>query len=402
MAISTHLASSALNRLKRNTPAQIANQASQNEAAKSADTTDKIRTLNEGDYLQRNGDEFSELFKSSATTHQNVLKSRHRSTLEQQGFIDQKELPDRVSQLWGSAGEKKLDTLARDATFKLRHGGRSALNQALQKRNPLERLLLLSKMSALIDPQDTASRQDLELALKNLYTQHSDEIKTLERKATPFAKLTTTPPQESDLINLEAHRTTGDAVISAIKLAKGLLKKFDPQNFETALHQFNTSVLVELRKSNATRHTTRASVALTNSSAFMTVRKALFMAKELRERLAAKGLRTNATDAQLASALLEECEAGACEPSQMLGNLLGEQDGQTVMDNPHLLMDMQYTVNNTPLSWWPESLETSRFQLLEKISTHIEALNECTQPARAAQREQQLRAQSHEKSRAAA
>jgi hypothetical protein len=394
MAISSHIAANVMGRFNRTAPTQGSpSKSTANEAAGNASA--QIKTLSEGVYLERNGDEFSQLFKSTAMSHQNAIKSRHRPAKGQQDLIDPKELADRAKQLWGADGDKKLDALARDATFKLQNGGRSALNQALQNRDPLERLLLLSKMSELIG-DDASARQDLEHVTKNLYIHHGDEIKSLSRTVTPFAqlaKIAADAPQELRSLYLEAGRSTGDAVVSALKLAKGLLKKFDTKHFETALRQMNEGVLVELRKSNPTRNATRASIALTNSSAFMTVRKSLSMARELRTRWASKGLRASATDGELACALLEECENGANEPNQMLSNLLGEQDGETVMDDPHLLMDLHHTVNNTPLSWWPESLEGSRFQVLEKMSARIDALNECTLPTKTIQREQKLRRQ---------
>lgn len=360
-------------------------------AAKAADLQGQtaLRSLNERSWSDRVGDEFSQLFQSAAQAQSRASLAREmRSRSQRLGLVDPNQLADMAARLWGPGGENKLDTLARQAAFRLNASGMAGLEASLSARDPMERQLLLSKMAEHIGRNDVSSERLLQSAARNLQTRHGDELKALHNSAAAFDVLHHMDAPDADKaagasklrgIFLDAGRTAGDAVVSAPKLASELLAKFDGPQFEVALMQLGEGVLADLRSAYPSQHAERVAAALTNSGAFMNVRKALGLSRRMRSQLAALGEPLENSDAHVATKLLEEAEVGCADASTWAKSLLGAQQGDRLLNNGAALTSLRSTVTDTPLSWWSDQHQSARFQLLEELDNLASALNRTDQ-----------------------
>ena len=330
--------------------------------------------------------EFAEIFQSAANgakraAHARALVSRAR----QLGMFEPSELAEKARQLWGSGGEKKLDASARQAAFQLSTGGIRALQQALESKDPLERLLILSKVSEYLGPDDSSASDDLQNAVLLLRQRHGDEILALSNSASSFAKVRETDnpaEQTADAasglrsVYLDAGRMPGDAVISPQKLAQNLIDQCGESNFSSALEQLSAGVLADLRSSQPSRHALRVGVALTNAGAFTAVRIALGLAKELRGRLAGAGITLDKADPNVACKLLQE-SAGGCSGSRALCNaIFGEAIVAKATKSPVAMSIVRQVVQSTPDSWWPADKNGAKLKLLNDIDSLLSVLGD--------------------------
>ena len=139
-----------------------------------------IKPMNEQAWENRVGQEHAHIFQSAAQSHLRSSKARElRSRAQRLGLIDPGHLAEKAFQLWGSNGENRLETLARQAAFRLSTGGISALQSSMHSRDPLERHLLLSKMAELLGQNDTRAHEGLEQSVSQLRQHHGDELLAL-------------------------------------------------------------------------------------------------------------------------------------------------------------------------------------------------------------------------------
>jgi hypothetical protein len=363
--------------------------ASTSAAAAYAATTGAVnlKSMNEQAWSNRVGEEFSHVFQSAAQSHLRHARSREaRSRAQRLGLVDPGHLAEKALLLWGAGGEERLDALARQALYRLTAGGSSSLNTSLQPRDPLERHLLLSKMAEHLGHEDSPAQRELALSVQQLHEQHGDELLALDNSAPAFAKLhpqAAAPEAATDdaaaglrRVYLEAGRTVGDAVVSPNKLARGLLERFDADRFEPALRQLGEGVLADLRSSQPSRHAERVAVALANAGAFMNVRRALGISRELRLRLKASSQDVGASDAQLASKLLEASDEGCASAHAFAAGLLGAQAGEQCLGRSALLSCLRHAVTCMPAAWWPEAGLPARLQLLEDLDARLRRLSD--------------------------
>jgi hypothetical protein len=366
----------------------------------------KVEQIDLEVHHEQNGQEHLKNFTNFSQAKRAQTEARLRMQGDRRRTMNPGQLKGKATELWGDQGEEKLATLAREGLFKLRGSGQQnsyspeALQSSLKERSPYERFLILSKMSSVLAPGTSPERTNLEEAVAQLHEHHGDEVIAAERAAPAFAKLdevSETGSQDLHALYLNAGRTTGDAVVTARKLAEGLMAKFGAKNFDTALQQITRTVSSELIQMQPTRHATRVQVAMTNSAAFDTVRKAaglvgLKRSNGLRQMLAADGLKTEKTDGEVAVGLLQQCEQGTNDPHQFAQALFGEES-RIVLDSSKLLRHLRKCINETPPSWWPPKLENTRFQLLKSINSRLEVLGNSGKQPDFARKEQTLRAQ---------
>ncbi len=354
-----------------------------------------MKPVNDLAWSSRVGEEFSHIFQSAVQSHLRHARSREaRSRSQRLGLVDPSHLAEKALQLWGSGGEERLEALARQALYRLTTGGSTSLNASLQPRDPLEQHLLLSKMAEhLGHDEDSPAHRELQLSLQQLQEHHGDELAALERGAPAFAKLheataapglaqaaandpAANPAAALRRIYLDAGRTEGDAVVSPNKLALGLLARFDADRFELALHQLGEGVLADLRSPLPSRHASRVAVALSNAGAFMNVRRALGISRELRLRLNAHSQDIEDSEGQLASKLLEVSEQGCASATGFADGVLGERRGGQCLSRPGSLSCLRHAVSCMPPAWWPESGHPARLQLLEDLDMRLHRLSD--------------------------
>lgn len=356
-------------------------------AAESAPSRSGAKAMSEPVWNGRVGnDEFAEIFQSAAQGAKRAAQSRQLQARAQRlGMFEPADLGNKAREVWGASGEKKLDASARNAAFQLSVGGATALKRVLQHMDPLERLLVLSKVSEYLGPGDTQAHNDLEMAVLQLKEHHDDEIIALKNSAAAFANLRETGPEENPSadsatglrsVYLDAGRMPGDTVISPQKLARSLMEKCDESKFEAALDQLGAGVLADLRSPQPSRHALRVGVALTNAGALMTVRTAMGIAKDLRGRLASNGKDLEKSNPEIVCAMLDE-SAGGCSSSNALCNsLFGEGAASRALGSPSALTSVRQAVQATPDSWWPSDNKGSKLKLLDDIDSRISALGE--------------------------
>jgi hypothetical protein len=363
----------------------------------------KIEQISLEVYHEQKGEDHLKSFKSLDHANKAKTEARLRMQGDRRRVMNPGQLKGKATELWGEEGEEKLATLAREGLFKLRGSGDyspAALQSTLKERSPYERFLILSKMSSVLAAGPGRERTDIEAAVAQLHEHHGDEVTAAERAAPAFAKLdqvSETGSQDLHALYLNAGRTTGDAIVTARKLAEGLMAKFGSKNFDTALQQVKKTVAGELGQMHPTRHATKVLVAITNSAAFDTVRKAaglvgLKRSNGLRQMLAADGLKTDKSDGEVAVGLLQQCELGTNDPHQFAQALFGEES-RIVMDSFKLLGHLRKCINETPPSWWPPKLDGTRFQLLKSINARLEVLGDSGKQPDLARKEQALRVQ---------
>jgi hypothetical protein len=340
-----------------------------------------IKPMNEQAWTNRVGDEFNHIFQSAAQAQARAMHARQmRSRAHRLGLVDPGHLAEKATQLWGSNGGSRLENLARQAAFRLTTGGVTALQTVLHPRDPLERHLLLSKMSEYLGSDQSPAQQDLERSVQQLHQQHGDELLALNNSAAAFAQLNDASPAATATaaglrsIFLDAGRMPGDAVITATRLAKGLLEKFDGQTFESALRQLGEGVLADLRSPQPSRHAERVGVALTNAGAFMTVRMSLGVARDLKTRLASQGKMLPQSEPRIACTLLESAESGCADAPSFCGALFGTERASEASGNLEVLSSLRQTVQAMPNTWWTADSESSRFQLLEDLDVRMSVL----------------------------
>lgn len=353
-----------------------------------------MKPVNDLAWSNRVGEEFSHIFQSAVQSHLRHARSREaRSRSQRLGLVDPSHLAEKALQLWGSGGEERLEALARQALYRLTTGGSTSLNASLQPRDPLEQHLLLSKMAEhLGHDEDSPAHRELQLSLQQLQEHHGDELAALERGAPAFAKLheaaavpgspraandpAASPAAALRRIYLDAGRTEGDAVVSPNKLALGLLARFDADRFELALRQLGEGVLADLRSPLPSRHASRVAVALSNAGAFMNVRRALGISRELRLRLNAHSQDIEDSEGQLASKLLEVSEQGCASATGFADGVLGEPRGGQCLSRHGSLSCLRHAVGCMPAAWWPESGGPARLQLLEDLDMRLRRLSD--------------------------
>ncbi len=342
-----------------------------------------LRSVNERAWSDRVGDEFSQLFQSAAQSQSRAAMAREmRSRSQRLGLLDPSLLAEMAARLWGASGENKLDALARQAAFRLNSSGLAGLETSLSPRDPMERQLLLSKMAEHIGRNDAASERILQSAARNLQARHGDELKALHNSAPAFDVLhhmdapdpsKAAGASELRSIFLDAGRTAGDAIISAPKLANQLLAKFDGPQFEVALMQLGEGVLADLRSMHPSQHAERVSAALTNSGAFMNVRKALALSRRMRAQMAAQGEAIENSDAFVATKFLEEADAGCSEASRLTRSLVGDEQAERMLAHGGALTCLRQSMSDMPLSWWSD--QPARLKLLDDLDDLTNALN---------------------------
>lgn len=366
--------------------AALAASSSAAAAYAAATAAGNLKPVNEQAWSHRVGEEFSHVFQSAAQSHLRHARSREaRSRAQRLGLVDPGHLAEKALQLWGPGGEERLDALARQALYRLTAGGSSSLNASLQPRDPLERHLLLSKMAEHLGHEDSPAQRELALSVQQLHEHHGDELLALDNSAPAFAKLhppAAAPEAEADAatslrrLYLDAGRTAGDAVVSPNKLARGLLERFEADRFEPALRQLGQGVLADLRSQQPSRHAERVAVALANAGAFMNVRRALGIARELRLRLKALSQDVGGSEAQLASKLLEESDEGCASAHAFAASLLGAQAGDQCLGRSGPLSCLRHAVTCMPAAWWPEAGQPARLQLLEDLDARLRRLSD--------------------------
>jgi hypothetical protein len=278
-----------------------------------------------------------------------------------------------------------LDALARNAAFQFGSGGAKALQQVLRQMDPLEQLLILSKVSEYLGGGDTPAHEDLETSVQRLTEKHGDEIVALKNSAMAFGKLRDVETDQSPSndpvsglrsVYLDAGRTPGDSVISPQKLAQSLLEMCDESRFEVALEQLAAGVLADLRSSQPSRHALRVGVALTNAGAFMAVRAALGIAKELRGRLASAGKSLEASDPAVACKLLQESSGGCSTFKALCNAIFGNSASAPVIGSTPILSAIRHVVESIPNSWWPADNNGAKFKLLAEIDSLLSGLGD--------------------------
>ena len=345
-----------------------------------------IKPMNEQAWSNRVGEEYNQIFQSAAQATLRAGRAREmRSRSQRLGLVDPGHLADKASQLWGSDGANRLETLARQAAFRLTTGGVSALQASMHSRDPLERHLLYSKMAELLGEDDAAAQKGLEQSVLQLKHHHGDELLALSNTAETFSTLHDTQiHKEGDAsaaeglrrIYLDAGRMPGDSVITPLNLARGLLEKVEHSSFETALKKLGEGVLADLRSPQPSRHAERVGVALTNAGAFMTVRMALGISKDLRVRLSSQGTKLRQSDAQIACKLLESAEEGCASMVDLGGSIFGQDQAPAAMANANVLTSLRQAVTSMPTTWWAKDQEGARFQLLEDIDQRMSILKD--------------------------
>lgn len=352
-----------------------------------------MKPVNDLAWSNRVGEEYSHIFQSAVQSHLRHARSREaRSRSQRLGLVDPSHLAEKALQLWGSGGDERLEALARQALYRLTTGGSTSLNASLQPRDPLEQHLLLSKMAEhLGHDEDSPAQRELRLSLQQLQEHHGDELAALERGAPAFAKLheaaapgsaqatndpAANPAAALRRIYLDAGRTEGDAVVSPNKLALGLLARFDADRFEHALRQLGEGVLADLRSPLPSRHASRVAVALSNAGAFMNVRRALGISRELRLRLNAHSQDIEDSEGRLASKLLEVSEQGCASATGFADGLLGEPRGGQCLSRQGSLSCLRHAVGCMPAAWWPDSCGPARLQLLEDLDMRLRRLRD--------------------------
>jgi hypothetical protein len=358
-----------------------------------------MQRKSDAEYQEATGREHSELFKSAENSQKQNFKNRAQQRDAKPGLLSPSELKDKARQLWGEQGEAKLAQLAERAIHTLKDGGASALLAMRRGLDPLEQSLLLSKMLEQMGEGESPAHKDVEDAALQVHLKHGAEIKRLAASGTPMAQLEETPPtqaQEMRGLRSAAARSTGDAVLSAVKLIPLLLEKFGAKDFEASLRRMGeSSVTPDLKKSHPTRDSTRVRIAMTNGAVLNTVRKAFKKISSLRPRLAAHGLRLKPDDdPMVAGRLLEECSRGVNNPGHLASSLFGADNGQSIMDNPRLLKALRYLVDSTPENWWPQDKKGNapeRLQVLEKTSERILRLEDSGVSPLTERREKSLR-----------
>ena len=356
-------------------------------AAESAPGRSGAKAMSEPAWKGRAGvDEFAEIFQSAAQGVKRAAQSRQLQAKAQQlGIFEPADLGNKAREVWGAAGEKKLDASARNAAFQLSSGGATALKHALQQMDPLEKLLVLSKVSEYLGPGNSQAHDDLEMAVLQLKEHHDDEIIALKNSATAFASLRETGPEQAPSadsttglrsVYLDVGRTPGDSVVSPQKLAHSLLEKCDEGKFEAALDQLGAAVLADLRTPQPSRHALRVGVALTNAGAFTTVRTALGIAKELRGRLASTGKDLEKSNPEVVCALLDESAGGCSNSKALFSSLFGEGAATRALGSPSTLTSVRQAVQATPESWWPSDNKGAKLKLLDDIDSRVSVLGD--------------------------
>lgn len=342
-----------------------------------------MKPLNERAWADKVGSEYSQLFQEAAQAQSRAMTARNTlSRSQRSGMMDPSQLAQLSTQLWGAQGENKLDALARQALFRMSTSGLAGLEACLHPRDPLERMMLLSKMSELMGGGDSASQQMLQTVTRDLQDRHGDEIKALKNSADSFDVMhhTNAAGAKDDAgatalrsIYLSAGRTTGDAILSAPKLATQLLAKFDGAQFELALMQLGEGVLADLRSAHPSRHSERVSAALTNSNVFVSIRTALRLSQKMRSRLASLGEEVETTDPFMATKFLEEADRGCAEANQLARSLVGDSQAERMLQNRETLACLREIGLEIPLPWWPDL--APRLKLLADLDKLAESFN---------------------------
>ncbi len=339
--------------------------------------------LNARAWTDRVGSEYSQLFQEAAQAQSRAMTARNTlSRSQRSGMLDPSQLTNLSTQLWGAQGEAKLDALARQALFRMNASGLAGLEACLYPRDPLERMMLLSRMSELIGREDSASQRMLQTAGRDLQDRHGDEIKALENSTGAFDVMHHTDAAGANkaagatdlrLIYLNAGRTAGDAILSAPKLATQLLAKFDGAQFELALMQLGEGVLADLRSACPSRHSERVSAALTNSNVFTNIRTALGLSRKMRTRMASLGEEVEATDPYLATKLLEEADRGCAEAHQLARSLVGDSQADRMLQNRDALTCLRQSGFEIPMPWWSDP--AARLKLLADLDKLADSFN---------------------------
>lgn len=302
-------------------------------------------------------------------------------------------------QLWGTQGQEVLTRRIRELRAHLRVAGPQALDALIAGDDPLTRLALLQGLLEQLGG-DHAARGHVQQSIDRLQAEEGDAIQALMNAAPAFVDEpgesgaaegtrtaasrapTTDPSEEAAALRRSYAALVGprqrrqDRPLGALQLAQNLLREVGAEGFERGLERLARGATRDLDSPRPSRAAVRIRVAMTDASAFKTVRSLLAQVSRCGVRLQERIPAIELPGGRAAAEILRLADQGINDVQTWATALAGAEQATTLLDTPAALRDLRGFVSELPALLWGSAADAGRLKTLVALDQHAIALAE--------------------------